>query len=61
MDEKQDVYTRVTNKIIADLERGDLTWLQPWLAALQRAHPPGPLTTPGEAFPEAQPGPVGKE
>lgn len=25
-----DIYERVTNKIIADLERGDLTWLQPW-------------------------------
>lgn len=27
---KQDVYTRVTNKIIADLEKGDLTWRKPW-------------------------------
>jgi len=29
MTEKADVYTRVTNKILADLERGNLTWLQP--------------------------------
>jgi len=28
--EKQDVYTRVTNKIIADLEKGNLTWVKPW-------------------------------
>lgn len=28
--EKQDVYTRVTNKIIADLEKGNLTWFKPW-------------------------------
>jgi antirestriction protein ArdC len=28
--EKQDVYTRVTNKIIADLEKGNLTWTKPW-------------------------------
>ena len=27
---KQDVYTSVTNKIIADLERGNLTWIKPW-------------------------------
>jgi antirestriction protein ArdC len=26
---KPDVYTRVTDKIIADLERGTLTWQQP--------------------------------
>jgi antirestriction protein ArdC len=27
MTEKLDVYSRVTNKIVADLQRGDLTWL----------------------------------
>jgi hypothetical protein len=27
--EQQDVYSRVTNKIIADLEKGELTWRQP--------------------------------
>ena len=30
--EKTDIYTRITNKIIADLERGDLTWRKPWNA-----------------------------
>jgi len=30
--EKTDIYTRITNKIIADLERGDLTWRKPWSA-----------------------------
>jgi antirestriction protein ArdC len=30
--EKQDVYTRVTNKIIADLEQGERTWMKPWNA-----------------------------
>jgi antirestriction protein ArdC len=30
MTAKQDVYTSVTNKIIADLEKGNLTWLRPW-------------------------------
>ncbi|MFN4202426.1 MAG: ArdC family protein [Tabrizicola sp.] len=27
---KQDVYQRVTDKIIADLEKGELTWVKPW-------------------------------
>lgn len=29
---RQDVYTRVTDKIIADLERGIRTWMKPWNA-----------------------------
>jgi antirestriction protein ArdC len=37
MTETQDVYSRVTNKIIADLERGNLTWLQPWQAGGHKA------------------------
>lgn len=28
-----DIYTRVTNKIIADLEQGTRTWLKPWNAS----------------------------
>lgn len=27
---KQDIYQRVTDRIIADLEQGELTWLKPW-------------------------------
>lgn len=27
---KEDVYSKITNKIIADLERGELTWRKPW-------------------------------
>ena len=30
MTDKQDIYTRVTDKIIADLEKGNLTWARPW-------------------------------
>ena len=30
--ERQDVYTRVTSKIIADLEQGVRTWMKPWNA-----------------------------
>lgn len=26
---RQDIYTRVTNRIIADLEKGNLTWVKP--------------------------------
>ena len=29
-EKKSDIYTRVTNKIIADLEQGKLTWQKPW-------------------------------
>jgi antirestriction protein ArdC len=39
---KADVYTRVTSKILADLERGNLTWLQPW----QAGHQAGPVSRP---------------
>lgn len=42
MGEQQDVYTRVTNKIIADLEKGVLTRRQPW----QAGHAAGPITKP---------------
>ena len=37
MTEKQDVYSRVTDKIIADIEAGNLTWLQPWQAGGHKA------------------------
>ena len=30
--EKQDIYTRITNKIIADLEKGVRPWMKPWNA-----------------------------
>lgn len=30
MAKDNDIYATVTNKIIADLEKGDLTWRQPW-------------------------------
>ena len=42
MNEKQDVYSRVTNKIIIDLEKGDLPWFQPW----QAGHVAGPVSRP---------------
>ncbi len=27
---KQDVYQKVTDKIVPNLEQGELTWLKPW-------------------------------
>ena len=30
--DKQDIYTRITNTIIADLEKGVRTWMKPWNA-----------------------------
>lgn len=30
MTQQNDVYTRITQKIIADLEKGELTWRKPW-------------------------------
>lgn len=42
MAEKQDVYSRVTNKIIVDLENGVLPWTRPW----QAAHVAGSVSRP---------------
>ncbi len=39
---RSDIYTSVTNAIIADLEKGVRPWLQPWNAA----HAAGPITRP---------------
>ncbi|MBL29447.1 MAG: antirestriction protein, partial [Rhodospirillaceae bacterium] len=39
---KADVYTRVTDKIVADLEKGIRTWLKPWNAE----HAAGRITRP---------------
>ena len=50
MTEKQDAYTRVTQKIIADLERGHLTWLQPWQAGHQAGPVSRPLRASGKSY-----------
>ena len=47
---KQDVYERVTSKIIADLERGTLTWRQPWQAAHQAGSVCRPLRAEGKPY-----------
>jgi len=38
--EKQDVYTRITNKIVADLEQGMRTWMKRGTREHRRAHRP---------------------
>jgi antirestriction protein ArdC len=50
MTEKLDVYSRVTNKIVADLERGNMTWLQPWQAGHQAGPVSRPLRAGGKAY-----------
>jgi antirestriction protein ArdC len=42
MTEFRDVYTRITNKIIADLEQGVRPWMRPWSAE----HAAGKITRP---------------
>ncbi|MCF0075209.1 ssDNA-binding domain-containing protein [Dyadobacter sp. CY261] len=37
-----DIYSRVTNKILADLEKGELTWRKPW----SNEHLAGSITVP---------------
>jgi len=39
---KQDVYTRVTDTILAALEQGTRPWMKPWDAA----HAAGPVSRP---------------
>ncbi len=43
MKDKQDIYDRVTSKIVADLESGVLTWVQPWQII---KHAAGSITRP---------------
>ena len=40
--DRKDVYSRVTDRIIADLERGVRTWMKPWNAT----HPAGRICRP---------------
>ncbi len=47
---KQDIYERVTAKIIADLEQGDLTWLKPWSAGNMDGRIVKPLRHTGQPY-----------
>jgi antirestriction protein ArdC len=48
--ERQDVYTRVTDKIIADLEQGVRTWMRPWNAGNTAGRITRPLRHNGMAY-----------
>jgi antirestriction protein ArdC len=48
--ERQDVYARVTNAIVGDLERGVRPWVQPWDAAHAAGDVSRPLRFNGEAY-----------
>jgi antirestriction protein ArdC len=47
---KQDVYTRITNQIIAALEQGVKPWTQPWSAAHAAGHVSRPLRHNGQPY-----------
>jgi antirestriction protein ArdC len=48
--ERQDVYTRITGKIIADLEQGVRTWMKPWNAGNTAGRITRPLRHNGVAY-----------
>ena len=50
MNTKLDVYSKVNNKIITDLEHGNLTWLQPWQSGHAAGHISRPLRAGGKAY-----------
>ncbi len=50
MNGQPDVYSQVTNKIIADLECGSLTWLQPWRAGHAAGEISRPLRVTGKPY-----------
>ena len=47
---KQDIYQRVTDKIVADLEKGELTWLKPWSSGNLEGRITKPLRHNGETY-----------
>lgn len=47
---KQDVYSRITDKIIEDLEKGIRTWLKPWNGDYAAQHITRPLRHNGEPY-----------
>jgi hypothetical protein len=47
---KQDIYQKVTDKIMADLEKGELSWLKPWSAGNMEGRIVKPLRHNGMAY-----------
>src|SRR3984957_12595273 len=48
--EKQDVYTRITERIISDLEKGIRTWMKPWAAGNTAGRITRPLRHNGQPY-----------
>jgi len=48
--EKQDVYTRITNRIVADLEQGTRPWMKPWSASNTDGRITRPLRHNGQRY-----------
>ncbi|MEQ8694495.1 MAG: zincin-like metallopeptidase domain-containing protein [Gammaproteobacteria bacterium] len=48
--QRQDIYSRVTNKIIADLEQGVRSWVKPWSAEHASGRITRPLRHNGQAY-----------
>jgi antirestriction protein ArdC len=48
--EKRDVYTRITDKVISDLEKGVRTWMKPWNAGNTAGRITRPLRHNGVAY-----------
>lgn len=47
---RPDLYTRITNAIVADLEKGVRPWTKPWSAEHLAGHISRPLRSTGEAY-----------
>ncbi len=47
---KFDIYERITNRIAADLEKGNLTWRKPWNADHLSQHVMRPLRWNDQAY-----------
>ena len=47
---RSDVYTRITNRIIADLEQGVRPWTKPWSAGNAETRITRPLRHNGEPY-----------
>ena len=47
---REDIYTRVTAKVVADLERGVRPWLKPWNAEHAAGRVCRPLRSCGEPY-----------
>jgi len=50
MSDRIDVYAKVTNRIIADLERGVRPWLKPWSNSVAEGSTIRPIRVTGEAY-----------